>query len=268
MLQALQIPVFSNNSLSSPAAEQLLSLLKVLHKGLSIPECCDIFRLGPHRISKTLVQTILPKRTKRDHIPPLLIKQVYHHPKSPLGILLIRFFSPIVKAQKKLQDNPLSTVLKILFTEMKLLHDPEDITEPSVLSKMAGEILSISKRFDTSLIPLPSLISEVETRKKGYVGRQNSVHVLTIHRAKGLEFDYVFVPSIQPGIFPTKNALYENRLLEEERRLLYVALTRAKKKLYLSRHRSEEDFPWKGFLAECLGEDVFCERDKPIAFQQ
>ena len=250
-LQSSCIPVFSSNSMSAPIADQLISLLKVLHKGPCIPECCDIFRLGNHKIPKALVQSMLPKRTKREEIPIILQGIRSTATKSPLGILLNQFFSPIEEARSRLKKEPLSVILRTLFTQMSLIdHSPS--VEPTKIHTVAEEILTMSLHFDRSLIPLPSLISEVETRQKGVVRKHNNVHILTMHRAKGLEFDYVFIPSIQPGVFPPKSALYEHRILEEERRLLYVAMTRTKKKLFLSRYRSTEEFPWSGFLDECF----------------
>ena len=60
-----------------------------------------------------------------------------------------------------------------------------------------------------------------------------AVTLMTMHCAKGLEFDVVFLPGFEEGIFPTPQAVYEDAGLEEERRLCYVALTRARKKLYI-----------------------------------
>ena len=57
---------------------------------------------------------------------------------------------------------------------------------------------------------------------------------MTIHAAKGLEFDAVFLTGLEDGLFPHENSLYELGGLEEERRLMYVAMTRARKRLYLS----------------------------------
>ena len=54
-----------------------------------------------------------------------------------------------------------------------------------------------------------------------------------MHAVKGLEYDYVFVVGVEEGLFPHSNSLESNDELEEERRLCYVAITRAKKKLYL-----------------------------------
>lgn len=56
---------------------------------------------------------------------------------------------------------------------------------------------------------------------------------MTIHSAKGLEFPYVFVVGMEEGVFPHSRSLYANDELEEERRLCYVAITRAKEKLWL-----------------------------------
>jgi DNA helicase-2/ATP-dependent DNA helicase PcrA len=57
---------------------------------------------------------------------------------------------------------------------------------------------------------------------------------MTVHTAKGLEFDAVFITGLEEGLFPHENSLSEGDGLEEERRLMYVAITRARKRLYLS----------------------------------
>lgn len=63
---------------------------------------------------------------------------------------------------------------------------------------------------------------------------QNSIVLMTIHGAKGLEFDHVFLVGMEEGLFPHSQSLMEREEIEEERRLCYVALTRARVKLYLS----------------------------------
>ena len=63
---------------------------------------------------------------------------------------------------------------------------------------------------------------------------KDAVSVMTVHAAKGLEFDMVFVPGLEDGIFPSNKSIDERNGLEEERRLMYVAITRAKRELILS----------------------------------
>ncbi len=63
---------------------------------------------------------------------------------------------------------------------------------------------------------------------------QDAVQLMTVHAAKGLEFDCVFITGMEEGLFPHENSMSDREGLEEERRLMYVAITRARKRLYLS----------------------------------
>jgi len=79
---------------------------------------------------------------------------------------------------------------------------------------------------------------------------------MTVHSVKGLEFDYVFVIGLEEGIFPHINSLMDNAELEEERRLCYVAITRAKEKLFIVNARTrtiygkESSNPPSRFISE------------------
>ena len=63
---------------------------------------------------------------------------------------------------------------------------------------------------------------------------QDAVQLMTVHSAKGLEFDCVFITGLEEGLFPSERSMSDYEGLEEERRLMYVAITRARKRLYLS----------------------------------
>lgn len=63
---------------------------------------------------------------------------------------------------------------------------------------------------------------------------QDAIQLMTVHSAKGLEFDCVFITGMEEGLFPHENSLSDFEGLEEERRLMYVAITRARRRLYLS----------------------------------
>ena len=62
----------------------------------------------------------------------------------------------------------------------------------------------------------------------------DALQLMTVHSAKGLEFDAVFISGLEEGLFPHENSVREEKGLEEERRLMYVAVTRARKRLYIS----------------------------------
>ncbi|MCA0241481.1 MAG: UvrD-helicase domain-containing protein [Proteobacteria bacterium] len=63
---------------------------------------------------------------------------------------------------------------------------------------------------------------------------QDAIQLMTVHAAKGLEFDAVFITGVEEGLFPHENSLSDADGVEEERRLMYVAITRARQRLYLS----------------------------------
>jgi DNA helicase-2/ATP-dependent DNA helicase PcrA len=67
---------------------------------------------------------------------------------------------------------------------------------------------------------------------------EEAVQLMTVHAAKGLEFDAVFITGLEQGLFPHDNAMTDADALEEERRLMYVAITRARRRLYLSSSQS------------------------------
>ncbi|MDO5687062.1 MAG: 3'-5' exonuclease [Neisseria sp.] len=89
---------------------------------------------------------------------------------------------------------------------------------------------------DTPEFPLLAFLSnaalEAGEHQAGH--NEDAVQLMTIHAAKGLEFDAVFLSGIEEGLFPSEYALNEAGGLEEERRLMYVAITRARQRLYLS----------------------------------
>lgn len=124
----------------------------------------------------------------------------------------------------------------------KYLEDEKSI-EADIRLENLEEFKSIAKAMEINegivsleeLLDKLALVSDVSEQKND---NEDKVTLMTMHAVKGLEYDYVFVVGVEEGLFPHSNSLESNDELEEERRLCYVAITRAKKKLYLINARS------------------------------
>jgi len=109
------------------------------------------------------------------------------------------------------------------------------------------EFLSVTKSYDERTDNMGSLNGFLEeisliTDIDRYSDTSDAISLMTVHSAKGLEFPVVFVTGLEEGLFPSSRALYDESQIEEERRLCYVAITRAMKLCYLS--YAETRFLW------------------------
>lgn len=124
----------------------------------------------------------------------------------------------------------------------KSLEDEKSI-EADIRLENLEEFKSIAKAMEINegivsleeLLDKLALVSDASEQKND---NEDKVTLMTMHAVKGLEYDYVFIVGVEEGLFPHSNSLESNDELEEERRLCYVAITRAKKKLYLINARS------------------------------
>ena len=110
--------------------------------------------------------------------------------------------------------------------------DVEGIDDDAA-TQVASDALRVG--FD-GLSPLLAFLSHaaLEAGDNQAQAGQDAVQLMTVHAAKGLEFDAVFITGIEEGLFPHENSILEQAGLEEERRLMYVAITRARERLYFS----------------------------------
>ncbi len=76
--------------------------------------------------------------------------------------------------------------------------------------------------------------ASLEAGEREAAAGQDALQLMTVHSAKGLEFSAVFISGLEEGLFPHENSMLEDGGIEEERRLMYVAITRARRRLYLS----------------------------------
>ena len=172
-------------------------------------------------------------------------------------------FKTIIEKLKAISEELTLTELidKVLDASgMKADLESEKSLEAEVRLENLEEFKSITKTFEEreGLVSLEdflletTLVSDVEE----YKNDPNRISLMTVHSVKGLEFDHVFVVGMEEGIFPHMNSLMENSELEEERRLCYVAITRAKDNLHLINARrrtlfgNEQINPVSRFISE------------------
>lgn len=143
---------------------------------------------------------------------------------------------------------PVSDVLKYILDEIGLLdqlrskRDPQD----EARAENIEELVSVAKEFDTrnpdaGLVDFLTEVSLVAAADE-LDDSSGTVSLMTLHTAKGLEYDAVFFAGVEEGLIPHQMSIDEVGGIAEERRLMYVGITRAKKKLYLSLATSRAQF--------------------------
>ncbi len=104
------------------------------------------------------------------------------------------------------------------------------------VAQSAPEFIAPDAETGETLSPLVAFLTHaaLESGDNQAQAGKDAVQMMTVHSAKGLEFDAVFITGLEEGLFPHENSLASHEGLEEERRLMYVAITRARARLYLS----------------------------------
>lgn len=152
---------------------------------------------------------------------------------------LIGFANMIKHFQKCYEEKmPLSDLLQEVLETTKYLdylnEDPETFDDRvNNIKELSSMFIKYQEETDepdlSAFLEDVALISDIDS----YNEDEDSVVLMTLHSAKGLEFPVVFIPGMEEGIFPGNQSMYSEEELEEERRLAYVGITRAKEKLYL-----------------------------------
>ena len=117
-------------------------------------------------------------------------------------------------------------------------HGPGMMAEPLAGQPRAVAAVDLTPDAETGEImsPLAAFLTHaaLEAGDNQAQAGQDAIQLMTVHSAKGLEFDCVFITGMEEGLFPHENSMSDREGLEEERRLMYVAITRARQRLYLS----------------------------------
>ena len=114
--------------------------------------------------------------------------------------------------------------------------DPQQRLLDEPLASPGATTLAPDAETGEALSPMAAFLTHaaLEAGDNQAQAGQDAIQLMTVHSAKGLEFDAVFITGLEEGLFPHENSAADRDGLEEERRLMYVAITRARKRLYLS----------------------------------
>ena len=172
-----------------------------------------------------------------------VISHADDYPEFKTAIKKLLSFSEMIQSLIKLKD-----AVTIEELTGRILNDTgympalvmEDTTESKTRIENLGEFISVITEFEKNeetgntlgeFLENISLVSDID----GYDENEDSAVLMTIHSAKGLEFPIVFLSGLEEGLFPGMRSMESDDDIEEERRLCYVAITRAKEQLYITK---------------------------------
>ena len=198
-----------------------------------------VLNLPPRGIGKTTVDTLRESaKTGRTPLWDALEKLISGASTGRAVTPLRTFRELILKLQEALATNEPPAFLHTVLEEsgyMDMLKDrntPEDVARIENLEELAralAEGIEAGESF-TDFLDAAALVSDTDQ----YEGKPG-VTLITLHSTKGLEFDHVFLTGMEEGICPHSRSITEEKGIEEERRLVYVGMTRARKSLMLTR---------------------------------
>ncbi|MCM2368653.1 DNA helicase II [Proteus terrae] len=154
-----------------------------------------------------------------------------------------RFLELIETLASETADMPLHVQTDRIIRDsgLKAMYEQEKGEKAQARIENLEELVTATRQFsyqdeDEDLMPLQAFLSHaaLESGESQADAYQDAVQLMTLHSAKGLEFSQVFIVGVEEGMFPSQMSLDEGGRLEEERRLAYVGVTRAMKKLTLT----------------------------------
>ena len=155
-------------------------------------------------------------------------------------------FGARLKKWKKLSlEIPITPLVKKIINELELINiydksdDPKDIARAENLKEFVTATKEFSDNFEYDTEKAPMLTDflqsiSLQTDMDNLDEDIETIKLMTMHNAKGLEFDHVFIVGVEDGLLPHSRSIDDIQKMEEERRLLYVAITRAKKSIHLT----------------------------------
>lgn len=159
----------------------------------------------------------------------------------------VRALSKLFKEMQEFLPNAYDAVMNVIkmtgYNEMlDALDELEKISRKENVQELANSAFEFCEGADDPHLKYYLDMISLYTDIDAYKDENDLLPIMTVHNAKGLEFDTVFITGVEEGIFPHRNSFMSETGIEEERRLMYVAMTRARMNLHISYARSRHTF--------------------------
>ena len=222
--------------------KDILAYLRFIHDqkdGVSFLRIINNAKLGIGKITLSKIEELARKNNLNFHLAlkqGLRVIKISRDRKEAIN----KFSSLIDELNEKKKEIKGSELLIELIRKINYYEELKKEGEFKAQSKIENikELILAVQEFEvnnedkslTAFLEYVALITDIDL----YKGEEDVITVMTLHSAKGLEFPVVFITGFEEGIFPHSRSLNSGEELEEERRLCYVGMTRAKERLYLT----------------------------------
>lgn len=221
--------------------KDLLAYLRLLNNpvdGVSLERVVD----APPRGIGTVTLGRIFAASAPDLIAAVAVVGTTQNPTSRIGTALVDFHALLVRLRKTAAVKPVSALVRTVIKETRYedyLRTLKGEAAETIEERLENvhELLTVATKYDTEgpdglskFLEEVALLQDTDRLREG----ERAVTLMTMHAAKGLEFPVVFIAGMEEGLFPHSRTIFAPHELEEERRLCYVAVTRAKERLYIT----------------------------------
>ena len=222
--------------------KDLIAYLKLIYNRHDSQSLKRIINVPKRSIGDTTVKKLQEIASQMDYSVYEVIENIEEYDDFSAGVKakLKNFVELIDKLDKNRTSLSLPEFIAFIIEETGYLAElkQEDTEESQSRIENLQELVNVARDFSAEdetnilgeFLAQVALVSDLDETPDA----DNAVTLMTLHAAKGLEFETVFLAGLEEGIFPHSRSLNNNTEMEEERRLMYVGVTRAKQKLYIT----------------------------------
>ena len=222
--------------------KDIIAYLKLIYNPSDSQSLRRVINVPKRSIGATTVQKLIELSIKNEVSIYDILSSIndYDEFSSGTKTKLIGFANLIEKLRNSANSMALPEFMGLLLDESGYLSElrQDESADAEARIENLQELINVAKEFEPTedgnelgeFLSQVSLVSDID----GYEEETETLTLMTLHSAKGLEFDIVFLTGLEEGIFPHSRSLNNVTEMEEERRLMYVGVTRAKKKLFIS----------------------------------